>query len=165
MGSNLLLRNQLTLGNFDGLHNLGQVKGDVSLIFNRRLSSFHGLHGLNRVDSTLIVDSRDSLRSLAHLDDITHIAGDLRITDNASIETLDGPDSLAGVERAIHISGNANLTDIDALAELRASGTTAPAAIIVEGNPQLPTSAVWEFTLRQVEAGFTGTVIVARNAP
>ena len=148
----------------NGLEGLREITGDLIVLGNFNLKDVNAFPSLARVGGTVRIHRNEALEQLGGLASLQLAGGDLRITVNR-IGTLDGLDSLAVVEGAMHISGNANLTDIDALAEHHASGTTSTAAIIVEDNPQLLTSTIREFTLSQVETGFTGTVIVSRNSP
>src|SRR6266850_1946122 len=152
----LMIRNNASLSNLDGLSNLSSVgKGCRNCALpgcedclnegfyietNPVLSDISGLSSLARVDGNLIINSNPKLINLDGLNRLTSIGGWLGIMNNASLTNLDGLSALdtAGLDRygslSISISNNRALTSIKGLRSI----TSLPGYLGIGGNTSLP---------------------------
>lgn len=111
----------LNLTNLDGLSNLTQIGGDVSIFYNPELYSLEGLNNLNTVLGDFKLGEYEltvgnfNFQDLSGLNALTQIGGSLVIYGNWSLSSLSGIENLTSIGGALVLNDNDNLTDLSAL--------------------------------------------------
>lgn len=111
----------LNLTNLNGLSNLTQIGGGVSIFYNPELQSLEGLNNLNTVMGDFKLGEYEltvgnaNFQDLSGLSGLTEIGGSLVIYGNWSLTSLTGLENLSSIGESLVLHDNDNLTDLSAL--------------------------------------------------
>lgn len=131
-GSSVVLNNNASLTNVDGLIGLDFMPGTIDITGNDSLTHLGGLGNVTEIGGTLHINSNRSLENTFGLAKLNRIGGNLRVDVNASLVDLALP-RLVSVEDFIEITFNESLVSIGDLDELEQVGQW----VYINHNPVL----------------------------
>jgi len=140
---NLIINNNNSLTNLDGLSNLkvvfnnlfiGQGDGNGG---NSSLENINALSNIESLDGNLVIYNNDKLNTLNGLQSLKSVGRYLVIAENDNLENLNGLESLESIGEYFNISNNINLSNFCALENLINNTLAAPGPI--ENNKYNPT--------------------------
>lgn len=111
----------LNLTNLDGLSNLTHIGGDVSIFYNPELYSLEGLNNLNIVEGDFKLGEYEltvgnlNFQDLSGLNGLAQVGGSFVLYRNGNLSTLSGIENLVSIGGALVLNDNDNLTDLSAL--------------------------------------------------
>jgi hypothetical protein len=143
VSGNVVISNNTSLVDDDGLNNLANVGGDLIITNNAVLG---GISRLNNVppgealltlnpSSQLIVRGNPSLTTLNGLQGVTTLAR--LVIDATNLTTLEGLNNLVTVSGSLELTNNSNLIDVSSLSSLDTVGGNAT----ITNNASLPNFA------------------------
>lgn len=154
IGASLVIRYNDNLASLEGLNNLSQINGALILKVNPLLTSIKALNNANMQGSLHIEDNfslenldgltnvqtlnnfklhRNSIQTLAHLENLNYIAGNFAISLNNPLTNLEGLGGLDSIGGNIFIDWNNGLHNLDGLENLKSAGGD----IFIRSNFQL----------------------------
>ncbi|NPD48241.1 T9SS type A sorting domain-containing protein [Lentimicrobium sp. S6] len=114
----------LNLSSLSGFSNLTHIGGDVSIFYNPELYSLEGLNNLNVVEGDLKLGEYEltvgnaNFQDLSGLNGLNQIGGNLILFKNWSLSSLSGLENLSSVGQNIQIYSNENLINLNGLNNL-----------------------------------------------
>jgi len=110
------IRHADALANFQGLENLTEIFGDLS-VFRVAATSFTGLTNLSQIHGSFFLTSNESLVNFIGLQNLSSIGKNLIFNYNYGLDSFDGLSGLNSIGEILEING-CTMTRIDALANL-----------------------------------------------
>jgi len=107
----VVFSNNIVLASLEGLGNLRQIGGGLSIL-NNGCMSLVGLEGLTTINESLTIEFNDNLTSLSGLVNLTHLEENLVIDQNIALPNLNGLQGLTEIPGTIFIRENASLTSL-----------------------------------------------------
>jgi hypothetical protein len=101
--------------------NCSIIEGDV-VIDSDHITNFQGLHVLTAIEGDLIAEVNDSIVDFSGLENLIEITGDLHIWGNYSLRSMDGLDNLNSIGGSLILAYHPQLKDLSALEKLTAIG-------------------------------------------
>jgi len=114
----LVITNNPTLPNVDGLSGLNTIFRDLEVSHNSDLIDLDGLIGVTHVTRNILIWNNVELESLDGLTWLTEIGGNLNIRDNTSLPDLEGLSHIVIVGGEVGVESNGNLVNLDGLRSL-----------------------------------------------
>jgi surface protein len=131
IGGQLFLRwNGLT--NFNGLHNIHTINGNLRIHNISGINDLEGLTSLDSVMGVLDLSSNSGLVNLNGLDSIQHL-GSLSISNN-SIQEINALSSITSLQGGLYLAGEYDLAQISGLQNIESIETQ----FVLNGLPDLP---------------------------
>ncbi len=107
----LRIKNNLALENLDGLEQVSDISGNVTLYSNPALASLSGLQSLETIGGELSIDHHSNLLSLTGLDRLTHIGQSITVRNNYNLTSIESLFQLERIERFFSFHNNYSLCD------------------------------------------------------
>ncbi|MCL1078361.1 hypothetical protein D5R81_08800 [Parashewanella spongiae] len=95
--------------NIDGLTNIKEVWGNLSIGYNSKIKSIEGLSNLEIVFGDLIVRQNPVLETIEGFNRIHTVGGNLEICNNPMLESVSGFSDLEEIERGVRVHDNKSL--------------------------------------------------------
>lgn len=121
----LVINNNNSLKNLNGLSNLQVVNGDLFIGQgdgieggNSSLNDISALSNIESLNGTLIIFNNDNLNNLNGLESLESVGRHLVIANNDNLNSLNGLESLRTVGQNLEIYSNGNLSNLCALQSL-----------------------------------------------
>src|SRR5690606_13685939 len=108
--------------NLDGLSNVTEITGGLTLWNNPQLTDINGLSSLTHVGGALDIRYNASLAHLNALSGLTGIVVNMYIANNASLTNINGLSGLTGTESYVYIERNPLLENLNGLSGLTSIG-------------------------------------------
>jgi hypothetical protein len=119
IGGSLVLEDNYSLENLDGLQNILSLGGDFVLYYNgSTLKEIDGLNGLTEIGGNLKIWNNLDLENLDGLSNLTSLGGGISLRDNNSLVSISGIPGFQEINGDFEIHGN-NLQNLDALENLK----------------------------------------------
>jgi hypothetical protein len=104
--------------NVDGLENLKDIKGNLLISGNEKLTNIDGIGNLESVGKDITIVRNSSLIDINGLGRLKKMSGDLKIINNKSLINVEGLRNIEGAAKGIYVERNNSLKDIDALSKI-----------------------------------------------
>jgi len=120
-----------------GLHNVRDIGGLVSIHLNVKLQSLDGLNGLRHVGGSFSVSNNDALQSLNSLPALETVGGSFNVSNNKGLLHINGLGGLQEIGGNLMIGSNALLQDISGFSSLKKIGAQDSYGLGISNNPEL----------------------------
>jgi hypothetical protein len=116
---NLRIRENDSLTNLYGIHNLDSVGGDLKIQLNPVLTSLSELINLKHINEELNIWGNTALQSLSGIDSLDRIGGNVFIVENPLIKNFNGFPKLDTIHGRFRIASNHGMTSLSGLESIR----------------------------------------------